>query len=187
MALTVPFVVAGLGRYLFLVHRHDLGEEPEHVLLSDRVILGAVAGWADRVGGRARRDLGDAAQARLVERFLDLRESRVHRLPAARDEVDEQREVVHPRVPLGEEIALEMLEPAQDLVHHPAHLGEVARARAEVLAEAVLDRVGQALLELRRRLGERVDRAARARSSAASTSAGVARAAAAAASRSFAR
>ena len=46
MALTVPFVVVGLGRYLFLVHRHDLGEEPEHVLLSDRVILGAVAGWA---------------------------------------------------------------------------------------------------------------------------------------------
>lgn len=46
MALTVPFVVAGLGRYLFLVHRHDLGEEPEHVLLSDRVVLGAVAGWA---------------------------------------------------------------------------------------------------------------------------------------------
>jgi 4-hydroxybenzoate polyprenyltransferase len=46
MALTVPFVVVGLARYLFLVHRHDLGEEPEHVLLSDRVILGAVAAWA---------------------------------------------------------------------------------------------------------------------------------------------
>jgi 4-hydroxybenzoate polyprenyltransferase len=46
MLLTVPFVVAGLARYLFLVHRHDVGEEPEHVLLGDRVILGAVAGWA---------------------------------------------------------------------------------------------------------------------------------------------
>jgi len=46
MLLTVPFVVVGLGRYLFLVHRRDLGEEPEHVLLGDRVILGAVAGWA---------------------------------------------------------------------------------------------------------------------------------------------
>jgi hypothetical protein len=46
MALTVPFVVVGLGRYLFLVHRRDLGEEPEHVLLGDRVILGSVAGWA---------------------------------------------------------------------------------------------------------------------------------------------
>ena len=46
MALTVPFVVVGLGRYLYLVHRHDLGEEPEHVLLSDRAILVAVAAWA---------------------------------------------------------------------------------------------------------------------------------------------
>jgi 4-hydroxybenzoate polyprenyltransferase len=46
MALTIPFVVAGLGRYLVLVHRHDLGEEPEHVLLADRVILGSVAAWA---------------------------------------------------------------------------------------------------------------------------------------------
>ena len=46
MALTVPFVVVGLGRYLFLVHRHELGEEPEHVLLGDRVVLGSVAGWA---------------------------------------------------------------------------------------------------------------------------------------------
>jgi 4-hydroxybenzoate polyprenyltransferase len=46
MALTVPFVVAGLARYLVLVHRHDLGEEPEHLLLSDRVILATVAAWA---------------------------------------------------------------------------------------------------------------------------------------------
>jgi 4-hydroxybenzoate polyprenyltransferase len=46
MALTVPFVVVGMGRYLLLVHRHDLGEEPEHVLLADRVILGCVAAWA---------------------------------------------------------------------------------------------------------------------------------------------
>ena len=46
MALTVPFVVLGLGRYLVLVHRHDLGEEPEHVLLADRVILATVAAWA---------------------------------------------------------------------------------------------------------------------------------------------
>jgi hypothetical protein len=45
MALTVPLVVAGLGRYLVLVHRDDLGEEPEQVLLADRVILGCVAAW----------------------------------------------------------------------------------------------------------------------------------------------
>ena len=46
MALTAPFVVVGLARYLVLVHRHDLGEEPEHLLLADRVILGCVAAWA---------------------------------------------------------------------------------------------------------------------------------------------
>jgi 4-hydroxybenzoate polyprenyltransferase len=46
MALTVPFVVAGLGRYLVLVHRHELGEEPENVLLTDRTILACVAVWA---------------------------------------------------------------------------------------------------------------------------------------------
>ena len=46
MAITVPFVVAGLARYLVLVHRHDLGEEPENVLLADRPILVCVAAWA---------------------------------------------------------------------------------------------------------------------------------------------
>jgi 4-hydroxybenzoate polyprenyltransferase len=46
MVVTVPFVVAGLARYLVLVHRHDLGEEPENVLLSDRVILACVGAWA---------------------------------------------------------------------------------------------------------------------------------------------
>ena len=51
LALTVPFVVAGLGRYLLLVHRDDLGEEPEHVLLTDRVILGCVAAWAILAAG----------------------------------------------------------------------------------------------------------------------------------------
>jgi 4-hydroxybenzoate polyprenyltransferase len=46
MAVTIPFVVAGLARYLVLVHRHELGEEPETVLLSDRAILACVAVWA---------------------------------------------------------------------------------------------------------------------------------------------
>jgi 4-hydroxybenzoate polyprenyltransferase len=43
---TVPFVVFGLFRYLLLVHRDDLGEEPENVLLEDRPLVLAVAGWA---------------------------------------------------------------------------------------------------------------------------------------------
>ena len=46
LVLTVPFVVFGLVRYLQLVHRHDLGEEPENVLLGDVPILLTVAAWA---------------------------------------------------------------------------------------------------------------------------------------------
>jgi 4-hydroxybenzoate polyprenyltransferase len=42
---TVPFVVFGVFRYLLLMHRDDIGEEPEQVLLTDVPILLAVAGW----------------------------------------------------------------------------------------------------------------------------------------------
>jgi 4-hydroxybenzoate polyprenyltransferase len=45
MMATIPFVLFGVFRYLLLVHRRDLGEEPERVLLSDRPILVAVAAW----------------------------------------------------------------------------------------------------------------------------------------------
>ena len=65
-------------------------------------------------------------------------------------------------MPLGEDVALDPLEPADDLVHQAAHLGEVTGARPEVLAEPVLDRLGQAGLEAGRRRGERLDRAPRA-------------------------
>ncbi|MEK6273800.1 MAG: UbiA prenyltransferase family protein [Actinomycetota bacterium] len=43
---TIPFVVFGLFRYLLLVHRDDLGEEPENVLLTDRPLVAAVVLWA---------------------------------------------------------------------------------------------------------------------------------------------
>jgi 4-hydroxybenzoate polyprenyltransferase len=46
MPVTIPFVVFGVFRYLMLVRRRKLGEEPEEVLLSDRPLLAAVAGWA---------------------------------------------------------------------------------------------------------------------------------------------
>lgn len=46
MVTTVPLVVFGLLRYLYLMHRHDLGEEPEQVLLTDRAILACVGCWA---------------------------------------------------------------------------------------------------------------------------------------------
>jgi 4-hydroxybenzoate polyprenyltransferase len=46
MMATIPFVVFGLFRYLLLMHREDLGEEPERVLLTDVPILATVAAWA---------------------------------------------------------------------------------------------------------------------------------------------
>jgi 4-hydroxybenzoate polyprenyltransferase len=46
MAATIPFVVFGLFRYLLLVHRDELGEEPENVLLTDRPLIAAVSLWA---------------------------------------------------------------------------------------------------------------------------------------------
>jgi len=46
MMATIPFVVFGLFRYLLLMHRETLGEEPERVLLTDVPILATVAAWA---------------------------------------------------------------------------------------------------------------------------------------------
>ncbi len=46
MMATIPFVLFGVFRYLLLIHREDAGEEPDHVLLSDRPILICVALWA---------------------------------------------------------------------------------------------------------------------------------------------
>jgi 4-hydroxybenzoate polyprenyltransferase len=46
MMATIPFVVFGIFRYLLLMHREDLGEEPESVLLSDGPILATIALWA---------------------------------------------------------------------------------------------------------------------------------------------
>lgn len=45
MMITIPFVLFGVLRYLLLVHRDELGEEPEHVLLSDVPILATIALW----------------------------------------------------------------------------------------------------------------------------------------------
>jgi 4-hydroxybenzoate polyprenyltransferase len=46
MMATIPFVVFGIFRYLLLMHREDLGEEPESVLLTDLPILATIAAWA---------------------------------------------------------------------------------------------------------------------------------------------
>jgi 4-hydroxybenzoate polyprenyltransferase len=46
MMATIPFVLFGVFRYLLLVHRQGLGEEPDAVLVKDVPILATVALWA---------------------------------------------------------------------------------------------------------------------------------------------
>jgi 4-hydroxybenzoate polyprenyltransferase len=50
LMVTIPFVIFGVFRYLLLVHREDLGEEPEQVLLTDLPILIDVALWIATAG-----------------------------------------------------------------------------------------------------------------------------------------
>jgi 4-hydroxybenzoate polyprenyltransferase len=49
LALTIPFVIYGIFRYLYLVHRKDQGGSPSDVLLADRPLLLAVFLWAASV------------------------------------------------------------------------------------------------------------------------------------------
>ena len=46
LGLTIPFVLYGLLRYLFLVHQRDGGGNPDTILFTDRPLLVSVAGWA---------------------------------------------------------------------------------------------------------------------------------------------
>ncbi|MCG6921202.1 MAG: decaprenyl-phosphate phosphoribosyltransferase [Acidobacteria bacterium] len=46
LALTIPFVIYGIFRYLYLVHRREEGGSPSDVLLTDRPLAAAVALWA---------------------------------------------------------------------------------------------------------------------------------------------
>jgi 4-hydroxybenzoate polyprenyltransferase len=45
MMITLPYVVFGMFRYLFLIHHSDRLEEPERILVSDRPILLTVVLW----------------------------------------------------------------------------------------------------------------------------------------------
>lgn len=42
---TVLFVLYGVFRYLYLIHCEGIGEEPETVLLTDKPLMAAAAGW----------------------------------------------------------------------------------------------------------------------------------------------
>jgi 4-hydroxybenzoate polyprenyltransferase len=46
LVATVPLVVYGLFRYLLLLHRRGLGEEPETLIVEDLPLLATVAVWA---------------------------------------------------------------------------------------------------------------------------------------------
>ena len=46
LVVTVPYVVYGLFRYLLLLHRRGLGEEPDALLVEDVPLLVTVAAWA---------------------------------------------------------------------------------------------------------------------------------------------
>src|SRR5439155_7856502 len=50
MMVTIPFVLFGVFRYLLLIQRDDLGEEPENVLLTDRPLIATIALWAATSG-----------------------------------------------------------------------------------------------------------------------------------------
>ena len=50
MMLTIPFVIYGIFRYLYLMHVRNLGGSPEDVLFSDRSLLAAVVLWAMAAG-----------------------------------------------------------------------------------------------------------------------------------------
>jgi len=50
MVATIPFVVFGIGRYVWLVRGHGAGEEPEEVLLRDLPLLVSIVAWAAACG-----------------------------------------------------------------------------------------------------------------------------------------
>ena len=45
MMLTIPFVIYGLFRYLYLVHRKNLGENPEDILITDLPLILDILLW----------------------------------------------------------------------------------------------------------------------------------------------
>jgi len=45
MIVTIPFVIYGIFRYLYLIHRFDLGEAPDEIFLKDKPLLINIALW----------------------------------------------------------------------------------------------------------------------------------------------
>jgi 4-hydroxybenzoate polyprenyltransferase len=49
LPLTIPFVLYGIFRYLYILYRHDLGGNPSEHLLTDRALLVVVGLWGATV------------------------------------------------------------------------------------------------------------------------------------------
>jgi len=45
MMLTIPIVIYGVARYLYIIYEKGEGESPERVLLSDKPLLFTVVLW----------------------------------------------------------------------------------------------------------------------------------------------
>ncbi|MEX0888179.1 MAG: decaprenyl-phosphate phosphoribosyltransferase, partial [Patescibacteria group bacterium] len=45
MLFTVPLVLYGVARYLYIIYEKKEGESPEKVILTDLPILGTVVAW----------------------------------------------------------------------------------------------------------------------------------------------
>jgi hypothetical protein len=45
MLLTVPLVIYGVARYLYIIYEKKEGESPEKVILTDAPLLGTVVAW----------------------------------------------------------------------------------------------------------------------------------------------
>ena len=71
---------------------------------------------------------------------LEARQPGVDATPAGAHEVDEQREIVDTRMPLGEKLALDPLETADGLVQQSSHLGDMAGDGEHLGAKSVADR-----------------------------------------------
>ncbi len=49
LSLTIPFPLYGIFRYLYLVHRQDLGGNPTELVIEDRPLLACIGLWAAAV------------------------------------------------------------------------------------------------------------------------------------------
>jgi S-adenosylmethionine:tRNA ribosyltransferase-isomerase len=94
-------------------------------------------------------------------RLLEAAETGVDSAPPGADELDEQREVVDPRLPFGEQFRLDPLEAPVRLVEEPPELRDVPRHGKHLVPEPVTDGladpVRQCRLELGGRRGERLE------------------------------